>query len=158
MPGIAGGFVITLPLPRLCTKPLQVPVRRSRIGKATPAGNLAVSHCEHVHPVAMVLLLRITHEAFQVAKHRDVLASLDKFSRLEHSQIIETIEIAKKGGHLRWISSQAGMGPTRWADEFPINFVGDQLQQCRNVPATKSFVSLFCDVERCAHVYFGGWK
>ena len=76
----------------------------------------------------MVLLLRFKREAFYVAKHRDVLASFDKFSRLEQSYIIEPIEVSKKGGYLSWISSQTGMRPTRRADEFPINFVGDQLQ------------------------------
>jgi hypothetical protein len=48
----------------------------------------------------MVLLLRFKREAFYLAKHRDVLASFDKFSRLEQSYIIEPIEVSKKGGYL----------------------------------------------------------
>jgi hypothetical protein len=51
----------------------------------------------------MVLLLRFKREAFYIAKHRDGLASFDKFSRLEQSYIIEPIEVSKKGGYLSWI-------------------------------------------------------
>jgi hypothetical protein len=47
----------------LSPRPLQVTVSRSRIGKATPAGDFPVSHRGHVHPVAMVLLLRFKGEA-----------------------------------------------------------------------------------------------
>ena len=74
-----------------------------------------------------------------------MLVRLDKFSRLKESQILETIEISKKGRYLSWISSQPGMRPTSGADEFPINFFGDQLQklpECRGEQKLKCFSAL----------------
>ena len=61
----------------------------SCIGEASPAGDFAVSHCDNVRPLALELLVCVTRIAFQIAQHRDVLAGLDEFSRLEDRQFLD---------------------------------------------------------------------
>jgi hypothetical protein len=92
-----------------------------------------------------------------VTKHRDVVAGLDELPRFKDGHFIETSEGGEKVANFSWISSQTGDRLTRRTADLPINLICDQLQKRRNIPATKIFVSLFCDIERCAHGLFGCW-
>ena len=63
-----------------------MPVTRSRISEAAPAGDFAVSYCDYMHALALELLLRITRIAGYSMK-RCVVDSSKSTGRLTDTRI-----------------------------------------------------------------------